>query len=67
MRSFGKNLGWVEEDHNDFILLWNRRRNNNYFEFEEECFNQLKTYTMDQIRTHFEKHQKHLELLDKRK
>ena len=67
MRGLGKYLGWPEEDHNNFLMLWNRRKNNNYFQFEEECFEQLKTYTMDQIGTHIDKQKKLLELNDKRK
>jgi hypothetical protein len=31
--SLGKNLGWVEEDHNDFIAIWHRGQpNKNYFQ-----------------------------------
>lgn len=28
----GKNLGWPEEDHNDFISIWHRGGNKNYFQ-----------------------------------
>jgi len=37
----GKNLGWSEEDHKDFVSIWHRGSNNkNYFQIEEE----LKAY-----------------------
>ena len=35
IRELGKNLGWPEEDHNDFISIWNRCHSKNYFEIEE--------------------------------
>jgi hypothetical protein len=31
----GKNLGWNEEDHSDFIKIWNRCQGKNYFEIED--------------------------------
>ena len=32
IRDLGKNLGWHEEDHKDFITIWNRcHPHKNYF------------------------------------
>ena len=34
--SLGRNLGWPEEDHNDFISIWHRGpTSKNYFQIEE--------------------------------
>lgn len=57
----GRNYGWPEDDHNDFLLIWSKRRGN-YFELEEECLKHLRMYTTEQIHTHIDKHRKWLEL-----
>lgn len=50
MRELGKNLGWVEEDHSDFVSIWNRcHGTKNYFEIEEELGNYFNFYTGEQI------------------
>lgn len=65
--SLGRNYGWPEDDHNDFLLIWNKRRGNNYFELEEECSKHLRMYTTEQIHAHIDKHRKWLELQEGKK
>jgi hypothetical protein len=43
--ALGRNYGWPEDDHNDFLIIWNKRKGNNYFELEDECTKHLRMYT----------------------
>lgn len=52
IRILGKNYGWPEQDHIDFVNIWNKRRGNNYFELQEECIKYFKLYTDQQIHDH---------------
>ena len=53
----GKNLGWVEEDHTDFVTIWNRGQGQkNYFEIEDELLNYFGLYTEQQIKDHMKKY-----------
>ena len=43
--SLGKNLGWPEEDHTDFVSIWHRGGVKNYFQIEEELQSYFSLYT----------------------
>ena len=64
----GKNLGWHEEDHKDFITIWNRcHPHKNYFEIEDELSEYFRVYTNEQIQDHMNKYMKLKKLHEKKK
>lgn len=67
LASLGRFYGWPEDDHSDFLVIWGRRKSNNYFELEEELGRHLRLYTGEQIHAHIDKHRRFLELQDAKK
>ena len=66
--SLGKNLGWPQEDHKDFISIWHRGGNSkNYFQIEEELQGYFAFYTGQQIQEHMNKYMKYRKLTEEKK
>lgn len=53
----GRNLGWPEEDHTDFLSIWQRGPyQKNYFQIQEELEKYFAFYTGEQIQEHMNKY-----------
>lgn len=64
----GRNLGWPEEDHKDFVSIWHRGSTvKNYFQIEEELQGYFAFYTSEQIQEHMNKYMKYRKLAEEKK
>ena len=63
----GKNLGWSEEDHTDFLAIWQRQGGRNYFQTEEELQSYFTFYTAEQIQEHMNKYIRWKKLTEEKK
>ena len=67
MERLGKNLGWPDEDHTDFMSIWHRGGTKNYFKIEEELQGYFAFYTAEQIQEHMNKYLKFIKLKEEKK
>ena len=67
MERLGKNLGWPDEDHTDFMSIWHRGGTKNYFKIEEELQGYFAFYTTEQIQEHMNKYLKFMKMKEEKK